>query len=228
VVWGSNLPPRTNFFQFQHVFIKLKDSPNNLKPLDKKDLIILSELLNDGRKTYSDLAEKINLTVPATKSRVEKLIENGIINFFTVNLDYTLLTEGRPSIISIKAPPNSIQNISDMIYSNKLVHKVFFTGGKHNLLLMTHYITEAQKNKLINELQNLEGVEDIETTILYEELPEKRELLIIEPKSIKLICAYCKREFSGTIFSKVIGNKKRYFCCNICLNEFEKKFEMAN
>ena len=125
-----------NFFSFQHVFIKLKDSPNNLKPLDKKDLIILSELLIDGRKSYSDLAEKIKLTVPATKSRVEKLIENGIINFFTVNLDYTLLTEGRPSLISVKVPPNSIQSISDRIYSNQLVRKVFFTGAFENFLLL--------------------------------------------------------------------------------------------
>lgn len=199
-----------------------------MKPLDKKDLIILSELLGDGRKSYSDLAKEVKLTIPATKSRVERLVEKGIINFFSVNLDYALLTEGRPSLISIKVSSNSIQNISDRIYSNKLVHKVFFTGGRHNLLFITHYITEAQKIKLIKELQNLEGVEDIETTVLFEELLEKNELLILEPKSIKLICDYCKREFSDTVFTKVIGSKKRYFCCNTCLESFEKRFEMVD
>jgi len=199
-----------------------------LKPLDKKDLIILSELLNDGRKSYSDLAEKIKLSVPATKSRVEKLIENGIINFFTVNLDHSLLTEGRPSLIAIRTPSKSIQNLSEELYTNKLVQRVFLTGGRYNLLLITHYITDAQKSKLISNIQSLEEVEDIETTILYDEMPEKRDLLILEPKSIKLICDYCKREFADTIFTKVIGNKKRYFCCNTCLSVFEKRFGMVD
>ncbi|MHA1952960.1 MAG: winged helix-turn-helix transcriptional regulator [Candidatus Heimdallarchaeaceae archaeon] len=196
-----------------------------MKPLDKKDIVILSELLKDGRKSYSELAELIKLSVPATKSRVEKLIENGFINFFTINLDYTLLTEGRPSLISLKVSPNHVQKISDEMYSNKLVHKIFLTGGRYNLLLITFHITEAQKLKLINELQNMRELEDIETTILFEELPEKNELLILEPIRIKLICDFCKREFSDTVFTKVIGNKKRYFCCNTCLSSFEKRFE---
>lgn len=196
-----------------------------MKPLDKKDIIILSELLADGRISYSDIAEKIKLSVPATKSRVEKLLEKGIINSFTIDVDFSLLTEGRPSIIAIKTPSKHLHELLDKLYNNKLVRKIFLSGGKYNLLLLTHYITDAQKSKLITEIQNLEIVEDLEATILYEELLEKKDLIVIEPKNIKLICDFCKREFSDTVFSKVIGLKKRYFCCNICLGEFEKRFE---
>ena len=196
-----------------------------MKPLDKKDIIILSELLTDGRISYSDLAEKIKLSVPATKSRVEKLHEMGIINAFTIDVDFSLLTEGRPSIIAIKTLSKYLHETMGKLYNNNLVRKIFLSGGKYNLLLLTHYITDAQKSKLITEIQNLEVVEDLEATILYEELLEKKDIVVIEPKNIKLICDFCKREFSDTIFSKVIGLKKRYFCCNVCLSEFEKKFE---
>lgn len=199
-----------------------------MKPLDKKDLIILSELLVDGRKSYSELADLVKLSIPATKNRVEKLIEKGIIDSFSVNIDFSLLTEGRPSLISLKILSKNIQTVANEMHKDKLIRKVFFAGGRYNLLLMTHFITEAQKNKLINELQNSEEVEDLEVTVLFEEMTEKKELLILEPKSIKSICAYCKREFSDTIFSKVIGNKKRYFCCNTCLNAFEKRFEITD
>lgn len=199
-----------------------------MQPLDKKDLIILSELLADGRISYSDLSEKIKLSVPATKSRVEKLLEKGIIDSFTVDIDFSLLTEGRPSIIAIKAPSKYLHETMGKLYNSKLVRKIFLSGGKYNLLLLTHYITDAQKSKLITEIQNLETVEDLEVTILYEELLEKKDIVVMEPKNIKLICDFCKREFSDTIFSKVIGLKKRYFCCNTCLDEYEKRFKIGN
>jgi len=40
---------------------------------DKKDLIILSELMNDSRISFSALAEKVKLTVPAITKRIKNL-----------------------------------------------------------------------------------------------------------------------------------------------------------
>jgi len=195
-----------------------------LKPLDKKDLIILDELIKDGRISLSDLAEKIKLSVPATATRVDKLVHNGIIENFTVNIDFSLLVDGKPNLILIKTDLKKAESLANTLYKERFIKKIYFTTGKYNLLLLTHYITDSQKSQLLSVIQSFDEVQDIDVLWLYDDLKAKSELVVDDLKSMKIICDYCKREFSGEIFSKVIGNKKRYFCCNTCLTEFEKRF----
>ena len=55
--------------------------------MDKYDARILSALQHDGRFSWSRLAERISLSPSACQRRVEALIDRGIIENFTVNLD---------------------------------------------------------------------------------------------------------------------------------------------
>jgi Lrp/AsnC family leucine-responsive transcriptional regulator len=55
--------------------------------MDKYDARILSELQRDGRISWSRLADRISLSPSACQRRVEALIDRGIIEGFTVNLD---------------------------------------------------------------------------------------------------------------------------------------------
>ncbi|MEE9410907.1 MAG: winged helix-turn-helix transcriptional regulator, partial [Candidatus Heimdallarchaeota archaeon] len=75
-----------------------------MSPVDKKDLIILEELLKNSRISYSKLAKIVKLTVPAVKSRIDKLIQTGIIDNFSIDINYDLLTDGKQNILMIKAP----------------------------------------------------------------------------------------------------------------------------
>jgi DNA-binding Lrp family transcriptional regulator len=196
-----------------------------MQPVDKKDLIILSELLKNSRKSYSDLAEIVKLSVPAVKSRIEKLVKNGIIEDFTLELNYALLTEGKQNILLVKAPYKNLQDIAAVLYEHKYVKDVLFMTGNYNLLVSTNFITDKQKADFIAWFNETIEVDDLEIFFVYDELKDKKDFTIEKPIDIKLICDYCKREFSGDIFSKVIGGKKRYFCCNTCLTQFEKNFQ---
>lgn len=59
--------------------------------LDRFDTAILSALQADGRMTWSELAGKVNLSASAVQRRVEALVERGVIENFTVNLDEVAL-----------------------------------------------------------------------------------------------------------------------------------------
>jgi Lrp/AsnC family leucine-responsive transcriptional regulator len=59
--------------------------------MDKYDARILSRLQRDGRISWSRLADEINLSASACQRRVEALVEKGIIENFTVNLNETAL-----------------------------------------------------------------------------------------------------------------------------------------
>ncbi len=55
--------------------------------MDRYDTRILLALQEDGRMSWSRLARRINLSASACQRRVEALIERGVIENFTVNLN---------------------------------------------------------------------------------------------------------------------------------------------
>jgi len=60
--------------------------------MDETDLIILKKLMENSRVTYRELAEIIDMSVSSTHKRINKLIDEGIIEAFT----------SRPSTIALK------------------------------------------------------------------------------------------------------------------------------
>jgi DNA-binding Lrp family transcriptional regulator len=55
--------------------------------LDDTDERILAELANDARATYAEIGERVNLSAPAVKRRVDRLLDNGVIRGFTTVVD---------------------------------------------------------------------------------------------------------------------------------------------
>ena len=55
--------------------------------MDKYDARILSALQRDGRISWSRLADDINLSASACQRRVEALVDSGVIENFTINLN---------------------------------------------------------------------------------------------------------------------------------------------
>jgi DNA-binding Lrp family transcriptional regulator len=56
------------------------------KGFDKKDLIILKELQKDARITLADLSKLLGMTLPATKYRFDRLVEEGFVADYVIDL----------------------------------------------------------------------------------------------------------------------------------------------
>jgi DNA-binding Lrp family transcriptional regulator len=69
--------------------------------MDKYDAHILSALQDEGRISWSRLAERINLSASACQRRVEALIDRGIIENFTVNLNEDALGHHVKAFVSV-------------------------------------------------------------------------------------------------------------------------------
>ena len=55
---------------------------------DAKDIQILELLQKDGRSTASDIAKKVDLSIPAVGERIKKLSEKGVIDKFVAVLNH--------------------------------------------------------------------------------------------------------------------------------------------
>jgi DNA-binding Lrp family transcriptional regulator len=59
--------------------------------LDETDERILAALANDARATYAEIGDRVNLSAPAVKRRVDRLLDNGVIRGFTTVVDRSAL-----------------------------------------------------------------------------------------------------------------------------------------
>ena len=55
--------------------------------LDRVDRKFLNELYNDSRLSR-ELAKRVNLSAPSTAERVRKLESEGVIQKYTIDIDY--------------------------------------------------------------------------------------------------------------------------------------------
>ncbi|RZT87782.1 DNA-binding Lrp family transcriptional regulator [Pseudonocardia sediminis] len=65
-----------------------------MSDVDETDHRLLALLHEDGRRTYSEMAGEVGLSVAAVKRRVDRMREAGVITGFTVQVDHVKLGWG--------------------------------------------------------------------------------------------------------------------------------------
>jgi Lrp/AsnC family transcriptional regulator, leucine-responsive regulatory protein len=70
--------------------------------VDDTDRLLLDLLRADGRRTYSEMAAEVGLSVAAVKRRVDRLREVGVITGFTVQVDHAKLDRGVEAFIELR------------------------------------------------------------------------------------------------------------------------------
>lgn len=59
--------------------------------LDDTDELILVELAEHARATFAEIGQKVNLSAPAVKRRVDRMLDSGVIKSFTTVVDRNAL-----------------------------------------------------------------------------------------------------------------------------------------
>jgi len=63
----------------------------SVERLDETDERILAELAQDARATYAEVGLRVNLSAPAVKRRVDRMLDSGVIRGFTTVIDRNAL-----------------------------------------------------------------------------------------------------------------------------------------
>ena len=84
-----------------------------MRGLDDTDREILRILTENGRRSYSDIADAVGLSPPAVSDRVDRLQELGVIRRFTVDIDRDLLREGTAALVTVRASPGAGERVRD-------------------------------------------------------------------------------------------------------------------
>jgi DNA-binding Lrp family transcriptional regulator len=69
----------------------MEDTAGTMDRLDDTDERILVELAEHARATFAEIGQKVNLSAPAVKRRVDRMLDNGVIKGFTTVVDRNAL-----------------------------------------------------------------------------------------------------------------------------------------
>ncbi|HNJ97530.1 MAG TPA: Lrp/AsnC family transcriptional regulator, partial [Ilumatobacteraceae bacterium] len=102
-------------------------------PLDPTDRQLIEALQRDGRASYADLAELVGLSPAATRLRVQRLLDAGVVQVVGVTDPLAL---GYPvmAALGVRVDRN-VRDVADRIAGIGGVIYVVFTSGSFDLLV---------------------------------------------------------------------------------------------
>jgi len=134
--------------------------------IDDTDLDIIDLLKEDGRASFSDIADELDLATSTVAGRVQKLQEKEIITGFTPSIDYEKLGFELTAMIAIKAESNKIVETAKNLESNERVISFFEVTGETDMILISRFLDREDMNSFLKELQQTQGIKSTETNVI--------------------------------------------------------------
>ena len=143
----------------------------NKEELDEIDLSILNELMQDANTAYVDIAKKIHVSAGTVHVRMKKMIRMGIVKKAFLNVDYAKLGYDISAFMGIYLEKSSMYpNVIDALYKIPEVVNAHYTTGNYSILVkIICKNTEDLKRVLYENIQNIAGIQRMESFISLEE-----------------------------------------------------------
>ena len=139
--------------------------------LDDIDKSIISMLQEDGRRSYSEIAEETQRTEVTIRRRVKRLLDEGYIKRFTVILDPMKMGLKIRAIIRVKTVMKEATVISNEVQSFDEVDEAYFLDGACGIMLKVTVDDLAKLREFLElKLGKVPGVGEIETCIVLEDI----------------------------------------------------------
>lgn len=135
--------------------------------LDALDFSILSYLQQDGRMSFTVIAEKLNVSIGTVRTRFNKLIEDGTINIIG-RVDPSKVGFHCYAHIAVYVRPASLkEKVAAQIAKLKEVSFLAMTSGEYDLEVDVMCRDNDHLLDFVDRLSKIEGVFQTKTTIYF-------------------------------------------------------------
>lgn len=144
------------------------------RSLDGIDQDILRILQTDGRVSIRAVAERVHVSRANAYSRINRLIDDGVIRGFGARVDHERAGHGTSAYITLKIVQNSWRTVREQLRQLPGASHIALVGGDFDVLLLVH----TQDNRALRELvlTRLQAIEEVLST---------RTLLVFESEDLE-------------------------------------------
>jgi len=145
--------------------------------LNETDRRILECLTEDGRASYADIGKRLNLSRVAIRERVNQMINNGIIEKFSVVINSEAIGKQVSAFFEVDCEPNALVEVAKNLVNHSNVVSCYQMTGPSTLHM--HVLVEdfIALEKFINEeIYKLGGITRVESHILLKRFKSRNGL----------------------------------------------------
>jgi Lrp/AsnC family transcriptional regulator, leucine-responsive regulatory protein len=143
--------------------------------MEELDRLIVRELCTDGRVSYTDLAERVGLSVSAAHQRVRRLEQRGVIRGYGARVDTEALDLPLTAFISIKPiDPAAPDDAPERLAGLRAIEACHSVAGEESYILKVRVAGPGALEVLLQEIRAVANVSTRTTVVLstpYEHRP---------------------------------------------------------
>lgn len=130
---------------------------------DAVSRLIIEQLQQDGRRSYTAISRAVGLSEAAVRKRVHQLVEAGGIQIAAVT-DPMSLGFHRQTMIGIRCAEN-VQWVADRLADIEAIDYVVVTAGSFDLLIEVVCADDDELLGILGQVRSLPGVTMVETFV---------------------------------------------------------------
>jgi Lrp/AsnC family leucine-responsive transcriptional regulator len=145
--------------------------------VEDMDRAIVAALTVDGRLSYTDLAERVGLSVSAVHQRVRRLEQRGVIKGYAARIDYPSIALPLTAFVAIRPlDPSQPDDAPDRLAALPEIESCYSVAGEDFYLLLVRVASPADLERVLQEIRTAANVTTRTTVVLstpYENRPPK-------------------------------------------------------
>jgi Lrp/AsnC family transcriptional regulator, leucine-responsive regulatory protein len=122
--------------------------------MDALDRKILSLLVEDGRRTYDDIAARVSLSAPSVKRRIDRLRANGTLEGFTAVVNRGAMGSSTEALVELfYRPGTTLDRVAGTLRDHPEVVEAWSVTGEADAIARVRTDDNVALERLIMDLQ---------------------------------------------------------------------------
>ena len=134
--------------------------------MDDLDRKLIALLRHNARLPMSSLAAELNVSRATATSRLDKLVDNGVIQGFTITLGQQQADNLIRAIILIEIEGKAADRVTQILKGYPEISALYSTNGRWDIIGELETETLTQFDEILRQIRLIDGVSLTETNIL--------------------------------------------------------------
>lgn len=135
--------------------------------MEETDRAIIAALTTDGRLSYTDLADKVGLSVSAVHQRVRRLEQRGVIKGYAARVSYEALELPLTAFVAIRPfDPSQPDDAPERLAHLSEIESCYSVAGDDFYLLLVRVASPTDLERVLQEIRTAANVTTRTTVVL--------------------------------------------------------------
>lgn len=117
--------------------------------VDKTDIEIVKRLERDGRASFREIAEDLDVSEGTVYNRVKRMQKNGIVKGFSARSDSMKLGKELESVIGLRVDGGHLVEVEEELSKKDPIRCVYDVTGEYDVILIGRFETRAELNEFV-------------------------------------------------------------------------------